>query len=102
MNTAQPTDGLTVYQQGAGRVDIDRGTRHAVSTDPGSESFGVIPFPHDHDAPSVRTVTYHNDGAAPVTLSLAASLTSKDGPAAPGAVSKSVAVPAVTSLGDPW
>ncbi|HET9627058.1 MAG TPA: S8 family peptidase, partial [Kofleriaceae bacterium] len=91
INTAQPTAGLTVYQQGAGRVDIDRATRHAVSADPGSESFGVIPFPHDHDAPSVRTVTYHNDGAAPVTLTLAAALTAKDGPAAAGAVTVSPA-----------
>jgi subtilisin family serine protease len=91
MNTAQPTDGLTVYQQGAGRVDIDRATRHAVSADPGSESYGIIPFPHDQDPPLVRTLTYHNDGAAAVTLALAGALSSKSGPAAAGMITVSPA-----------
>jgi subtilisin family serine protease len=88
MNTAQPTAGLTVYEQGAGRVDDDRATRHAVSAAPGSESIGIIPSPHDQDPPSVNRVRYRNDGPAPVTLSLAASMATKvhGVPAAAGVV----------------
>jgi hypothetical protein len=86
-----------VYDQGAGRVDDDRATRQAVSTEPPSVSFGEIPFPHDQDPPSVRTVHYQNDGSAPVTLALAATLTGPDGSTTPGMVSvapASITVPA--------
>src|SRR5581483_968128 len=78
-------------------VDIDRATRHAVTSEPGSDSFGQIPFPHDQDPPSVRTVHYQNDGADPVTLALAATLTGPDGSTTPGMVSvapASLTVPA--------
>lgn len=72
--TASPNAALTAFEQGAGRIDVDRGTRQSVTADPPSLSLGVASFPHDDDPQIVRTVRYHNGGSAPVTLALAASL----------------------------
>lgn len=76
MGSAQPNDTLTVFEQGAGRVDLDRATRQAISAVPASLSLGATSFPHDDDPPIVRTVRYHNQSAEPITLSLTASLAS--------------------------
>ncbi|HEY0001672.1 MAG TPA: S8 family serine peptidase, partial [Actinoplanes sp.] len=70
MGAAQPTEGVDVFGQGAGRVDVARVVRQAVSVDEGSISFGRQLWPHTDDAPIIRTVTYRNGGTAPVTLSL--------------------------------
>jgi len=71
MGAAQPTDGVDVFGQGAGRVDVARAIRQTVSVDEGSVSFGRQLWPHADDVPVTKTVTYRNAGAAPVTLSLA-------------------------------
>jgi hypothetical protein len=96
--TTQPNPGLTAFQQGAGRIDIDRGTRQDVSADPPVLSLGVASFPHDDDPRIVRTVHYHNGGSAPVTLALAATLSNSAGGATPAGMIQvdpsSVAVPA--------
>ncbi|HSR98257.1 MAG TPA: S8 family serine peptidase, partial [Kofleriaceae bacterium] len=96
--TTQPNPVLTVFQQGAGRIDIDRGTRQDVSADPPVLSLGVVSFPHDDDPLIVRTVHYHNGGTDPVTLSLAATLAlGAGGTAPPGMIQvepSSVTVPA--------
>ena len=85
--TAQPTAGLTAFEQGAGRIDIDRGTRQAVEVAPGSLSLGRAAFPHDDDPPIVRTVRYRNGGGAPITLAIAASLSqTAGGPTPPGMI----------------
>jgi subtilisin family serine protease len=72
--TANRNAALTAFQQGAGRIDVDRGTRQDVTADPPSLSLGIASFPHDDDPPIVRTVRYRNSGADPVALALAASL----------------------------
>lgn len=85
--TASPNAALTAFEQGAGRIDIDRGTRQDVSADPPVLSLGIAAFPHDDDPVIVRTVHYRNGGAAPLTLTLAASLSHAAGdPTPPGMI----------------
>jgi subtilisin family serine protease len=87
IGTATPIPGFTVFQQGAGRVDVDRATRQAVTADPASLSLGIQAFPHDDDPPTTATVTYRNPGAAPVTLAITGSLALRDGTPLPVALS---------------
>jgi hypothetical protein len=83
MGSAQPTAALTVYEQGAGRIDLDRATAQHVLAQPPALSFGVASYPHEDDAPLSRSVRYSNAGAEPVTLALTAALTSPGGAPAP-------------------
>jgi subtilisin family serine protease len=71
MGAAEPAAGVDVFGQGAGRVDVARVVRQAVSVDEGSVSFGRQQWPHDDDLPVTRTVTYRNGGTAAITLALA-------------------------------
>jgi subtilisin family serine protease len=71
MAAAKPNPAINVYAQGAGRVDIGRGVRQPVTTSPVSLSYGLAKWPHSDDQPVTKTVTYHNFGTAPLTLSLA-------------------------------
>ena len=70
MASAKPRDGVGVYAQGAGRVDVARGIAQSVFTDPPSISFGRQLWPHGDDKPDARTVTFRNTGTADVTLAL--------------------------------
>ncbi|GLZ81665.1 serine protease [Actinorhabdospora filicis] len=65
MNGARD-DGLSVFAEGAGRLDVARSVAQTVLAE-GSLSFGHLAF---GDAPVTRTVTYTNTGDAPVTLNL--------------------------------
>ena len=80
---ASPNPALDVFAQGAGRVDIDRATRQLVAVDTASLSLGLARWPHDDDPVLTHTLTYRNDGAAPITLALTASLALPDHTAAP-------------------
>jgi subtilisin family serine protease len=71
MASAKPNPTLGVYAQGAGRVDVARAIHQPVTTSPASVSFGMQQWPHADDAPLSKVVTYHNAGAAAVTLTLA-------------------------------
>jgi subtilisin family serine protease len=66
-STAKPTAG--VFEQGAGRVDVGRAVTQRVRTTGASVNFGFLSWPRT--SPVARTVTYRNDGDAPVTLKLA-------------------------------
>jgi subtilisin family serine protease len=81
MGSAHPID-AGVYQQGAGRVDVARAVRQSVTASPASLSMGYIPWPGGGPAPAPRTVTYHNGGAAAVTLDLALTAWDENGTAA--------------------
>ncbi|GIE91699.1 Subtilase family protein [Actinoplanes regularis] len=70
MGAAKPAEGVNVFGQGAGRVDVARVVRQEVSVDEGSLSFGRQMWPHDDDVPVTRTATYRNGGTGPITLSL--------------------------------
>lgn len=83
MATAQPTDGLTVFEQGAGRVDLARATRQQVFAATASLSLGTARWPHADDKPITRTVAYDNDSDQPVTLALSTDVRTPDGRPAP-------------------
>ncbi|RIQ22520.1 S8 family peptidase, partial [Jiangella rhizosphaerae] len=89
--------GYTVYEQGAGRVDVARAIGQQVQVSPATADFGFLRLPAEGDPPT-RTLTYTNPTDAPVTLELAAAARDEDGGAVPtGAVTldrDSIEVPA--------
>jgi subtilisin family serine protease len=84
--SAAPGEHLSVYEQGAGRVDVARAVRQQVQAAEASVSMGTARWPHDDDQPIVRTVTYQNAGATPVTLDLSTDVRDPAGNAAPPAM----------------
>jgi len=93
MSTAQPNPELTVYEQGAGRVDLTRATAQKVSAT-GAADFGQQ---DGDDVSPRRDVTYRNDGDQPVTLDLTLAVTDlddADADAAAFSVPQQVTVPA--------
>jgi subtilisin family serine protease len=100
MSTAKNNPALSVYQQGAGRLDVGKASRATV-TATGSLSMGYFPWPNA-DAPTVsKTITYTNRGSAPVTLDVSVVATDANHkPAAAGLFTTSaptVTVPAGAS-----
>jgi subtilisin family serine protease len=86
VGSAAPNDGLTVYQQGGGRLDVARAVRAEISASPASASLGVARWPHDDDAPIATTMTYRNGGSTAVTLDLRLDVRGGAGQAAPAAM----------------
>ncbi|SCL13442.1 S8 family serine peptidase [Micromonospora inyonensis] len=83
MASARAHPEQTVFQQGAGRVDVAAAVDQRVTSDPPSVSFGRTMWPHHDDAPVVRSVAYRNPGGSPVTLHLTLVVTGPDGAPAP-------------------
>ncbi|MCX5067466.1 S8 family serine peptidase [Micromonospora lupini] len=83
MAAAKPHPDQTAYQQGAGRVDVAHAITQQISTDPVSVSFGRTLWPHGDDDPITRTVTWRNDGPAPVGVDLSVEGAGPDGRALP-------------------
>ncbi|MFC7034389.1 S8 family serine peptidase [Nonomuraea rubra] len=75
MASTVPGGELGAYIQGSGRVDVARAVAQQVTAEPASLSMGDIELPDT--APKERTLTYRNDGDAPVRLEL--SVVAKDG-----------------------
>ncbi|HET8589174.1 MAG TPA: S8 family serine peptidase [Nakamurella sp.] len=73
LSSTAKDDGYTVYQQGAGRVDVGAAAAATVLAGVPKVDFGRIRYPQD-GPPVDRRISYRNDGATPVTLHLAASL----------------------------
>ncbi|MFD7437902.1 S8 family serine peptidase [Streptomyces sp. NPDC059861] len=73
----------TPFQQGSGRIQVDKAIRQTVIADPVSVSFGVQQWPHSDDTPVARQLTYRNLGTTDVTLDLKATATDPRGQAAP-------------------
>jgi subtilisin family serine protease len=88
----------TPFQQGSGRIAVDKAIRQSVVADPNSVSFGVQQWPHTDDKPVTKQLTYRNLGKADVTLTLSATATNPKGQTAPSGfftlASKTVKVPA--------
>ena len=82
MGSAAPQDAATVYDQGAGRVDVARAVTQPVYATPATADVGTVAWPHGDDEPVVSPVTYHNDGDAPLTLDIASDLRDPTGAAA--------------------
>ena len=83
MNTAKPDAAKTMYDQGAGRIDVGKAGAATVLASTGSIDYGVTQWPHDDDQPIAKTATFTNTGTAPVTLDLAADVRNKDGSPGP-------------------
>ena len=73
----------TPFQQGTGRVQIDRAVKQTVVAEPVSVGFGIQQWPHTDDKPVTKKLTYRNSGTKDVTLKLTASATGPKGKAAP-------------------
>ncbi|WP_373466964.1 S8 family peptidase [Streptomyces umbrinus] len=88
----------TPFQQGSGRIQVDKAIKQTVIADPSSVSFGIQQWPHTDDTPVTKKITYKNLGTADVTLSLSATATNPKGQAAPAGFftlgAKTVTVPA--------
>ncbi|WP_435188286.1 S8 family peptidase [Streptomyces sp. bgisy126] len=94
---------LTVFQQGAGRVQVDRALAQSVVAEPVSLNFGTARWPHTDDLPLTRKVVYRNLGTEDVTLDLAVSALDPAGRPAPAGFfslgSPKVTVPAGGTAG---
>lgn len=88
----------TPFQQGSGRIAVDRAIQQTVLAEPSSLSFGIAQWPHTDDKPVTKQLTYRNVGTKDVTLTLAVSATDPKGQAAPAGFfalgAKTVTVPA--------
>ena len=79
VGSARPNDELTVFEQGAGRVDVAAAVTSSVTATPASISNGVVQWPHDDDRPIANPVTFTNSGTDPVTLDLTIDATAPQG-----------------------
>ena len=68
MASATPID-ATIYQQGAGRLDVGRASRQTIVPSAGSLSLGFVRWPYNQPA-LTKQITYRNTGSAPVSLRL--------------------------------
>ncbi|MDC0771352.1 S8 family peptidase [Streptomyces sp. HD] len=73
----------TPFQQGSGRIQVDKAIKQTVIADPASVSFGVQQWPHTDDRPAIEKLTYRNFGTQDVTLALSATGTDPKGRPAP-------------------
>ena len=73
----------TPFQQGSGRIQVDKAIKQTVIADPVSVSFGTQQWPHTDDKPVTKKLTYRNLGTKDVTLTLSATATNPKGAAAP-------------------
>ncbi|MFE7762072.1 S8 family peptidase [Streptomyces sp. NPDC057438] len=75
----------TPFEQGSGRIRVDRAVKQKIVAKPVSVDFGVHQWPHADDEPVTRKLTYRNLGGKPVTLRLAVTgIDPKGGPAPAG------------------
>jgi subtilisin family serine protease len=85
VGSATPGSGISVDQQGAGRVDVARAVNQTAYATPANISLATARWPHADDPVINQTVTYHNAGTTPVTLNVAPAMTDQAGhPAAAG------------------
>ncbi|MCP3818999.1 S8 family serine peptidase [Streptomyces sp. A3M-1-3] len=61
----------TPFQQGSGRIAVDKALTQTVVAEPVSVGFGLQQWPHTDDTPVTKKVTYRNLGTEAVTLDLA-------------------------------
>lgn len=73
----------TPFEQGSGRIAVDRAITQSVVADPVSLGYGLQQWPHTDDVPVAKKVSYRNLGTTPVTLSLTVRATGPAGKPAP-------------------
>ena len=98
VGSAEPLDGVGVFEQGAGRLDVARAVGQTVSAEPSTVSIGRMSWPHEDDETVTRTVTYHNPGDRPLVLRLTLPVRGPDGEPVPDGMfrlsTRSLTVPA--------
>ncbi|MGW0120362.1 S8 family peptidase [Streptomyces sp. NPDC003327] len=96
--SARGGDGLTAFQQGSGRIQVDRALVQSVVAEPVSLNFGTARWPHADDEPVTRKLAYRNLGTADVTLDLSVATLDPAGRPAPAGFfslgARTVTVPA--------
>ncbi|TDC86130.1 hypothetical protein E1193_00205 [Micromonospora sp. KC606] len=83
MGSARPNPGLSVFAQGAGRLDVGRAVNTRVIADPPSVSFGQQLWPHHDDTRITKKISLHNHGSIDATLPLRLRAAAPDGNPAP-------------------
>jgi subtilisin family serine protease len=83
MNSAKPDPTRSVFDQGAGRVDVAKAVAQNVYSSPASISEGIARWPHNDDTPITKTITYHNSGNTTAALDLRTDIRGPDGNPAP-------------------
>ncbi|MFI7704208.1 S8 family serine peptidase [Nonomuraea sp. NPDC049480] len=71
IGSAAPSQDATLYQQGTGLIDLERGLKQQVTATQGS-LWAAFPWNGSGERAATRTITYANTGDAPVTLDLSA------------------------------
>ncbi|MFF9512484.1 S8 family serine peptidase [Streptomyces sp. NPDC014724] len=88
----------TPYEQGSGRIAVDKAIRQTLIAEPVSLNLGTQRWPHTDDAAVTKKVTYRNLGQTDVTLSLSMTANDPRGRAVPDGFfklgAKTVTVPA--------
>ncbi|MGW7085551.1 S8 family peptidase [Streptomyces sp. NPDC054871] len=88
----------TPFQQGSGRIAVDKAIKQSVIAEPVSLSFETQQWPHADDKPATKKVTYKNLGKEDVTLDLTVTGTNPKGAPAPAGFfklgAKTVKIPA--------
>lgn len=88
----------TPFEQGSGRIAVDKALKQSVVADPVAVDFGVQQWPHSDDKPVEKKVAYRNLGTKDVTLDLTMKATGPKGKPAPDGFftlgAKKVTVPA--------
>ncbi|MFD4631816.1 S8 family serine peptidase [Streptomyces sp. NPDC058284] len=82
--TASTKDGgYRPFQQGSGRIAVDRAIGQTVIAEPVSVNFGIQAWPHTDDEPLTKKVTYRNLGTDDVSLDLSMAAAGPEGDPAP-------------------
>ncbi|MCX2954331.1 S8 family peptidase [Lentzea sp. NEAU-D7] len=68
--TAKPTEGVSAFDQGAGRIDVAKAIGQVLTGDV-TVNLGLHEWPHGDDKPVTKPITYANPTDAPITLDLA-------------------------------
>ncbi|WP_199432798.1 S8 family peptidase [Qaidamihabitans albus] len=109
VGSAEPSEGLTLFQQGSGRVDAAGVLNQPLLAEPANVDFGIQRWPHAGEEPARETLTYTNITDSDTTVEFRVEAKDPEGEPAPGGLFTTSAprltVPAgesasVTVLGD--
>jgi subtilisin family serine protease len=72
VGNAKPVAGQSIYAVGSGVVDVEAAMAAQVLPDVAAVNFGMLSWPPGSQPVQQKTITYQNNGGAPVTIGLAA------------------------------
>ncbi|PRX49083.1 subtilase family protein [Prauserella shujinwangii] len=87
VGSARPTEGLTIFEQGTGRIDSAAALAQRMLAEPSEVNFGIRRWPHVDAEPVAIELTYTNLGDAELTVELDLDVSGPAGdPAPPGVI----------------